>query len=79
MITGGVLVFAMIVFMGSTKSEVERNENGEIVEYVLIVINNATKGNKVVNSYIGIGWQPYGVPMYHNDRKQYIQTMVKYK
>jgi len=78
-ITGGALVFATIVFMGSTKSEVKRNDRREIAEYFLIRGEGLEDFNVSMNKYIGAGWKPYGYPFQSGGGNWFYQTIVNYK
>ena len=81
LLLGIMIMSSMFLFTASTKLEVERNENREIVEYMMIHMNNKDHNNnaKIVSSYIKVGWQPFGSLMYDNGYTQYVQPMVKYK
>ena len=78
LITGGALVFASIVFIGSTKSE--KTDKREIVEYLLITESGYQALN--INSWIKDGYEPYGFPFIAEkevNKMYYSQAMVKYK
>ena len=53
-ITGGVLVFAIMVFMGSSANDLK------LSQYKIIDSNSVKKFERQVNDHIEHGWKPLG-------------------
>ena len=75
MITGGVLVFAMFVLMGTTGND--KSDNKEIIDYKLVKYSIYRLGSPMPKSELQ-GWEIYGSP-FLNDEGMPEQAFVKYK
>ena len=74
MITGGVLVFAIFVFMGATRND--KSNNSEIIDYKLVQYERL--GDRGINKSEFNGWEIYGSPII-TARDRVYQAFVKFK